>query len=92
MLWVLVASSLLNAAYFLPVVYALWFADPDEVDPETLVGRESDSADPLRVREPKSLLVPALITAGLTLLVGTAASLAFAPLQVARFIAEGVLG
>lgn len=93
-LWMLVGSSLLNAAYFLPVVYALWFADPDEVDPKTLVSGDAesaDSADPLRVKEPKSLLAPALITAGLTLFVGIAASLAFAPLQVARFIAEGVL-
>ncbi|GAA1164154.1 complex I subunit 5 family protein [Nesterenkonia sandarakina] len=94
-LWVLVGSSLLNAAYFLPVVYALWFVDPEEVDPETLLSGDSetaDSADPLRVREPKSLLIPALSTAVLTLLVGIGASLAFAPLQIARFIAEGVLG
>jgi len=91
-LWVLVASSLLNAAYFLPVVYALWFVDPEEIEPSTLGSSDEASADPLRVREPKSLLIPALLTAGLTLFLGIAASLAFAPLQIARFIAEGVLG
>ncbi|GAA1141310.1 complex I subunit 5 family protein [Nesterenkonia lutea] len=96
-LWVLVASSLLNAAYFLPVVYSLWFDEPPEPpeDPEgprTTTARGPSEADPLRVKEPRSLVIPALITAGLTVLLGLVASLAFAPLQIARFIAEGVLG
>lgn len=90
---VLVVSSLLNAAYFLPLVYYLWFGEKDET--------YDDAADPpapkqhrgaVRVAEPSALLIPALATAGFTLLVGLVASVWFAPLQVARFIAEGVFG
>ncbi|WP_022872655.1 complex I subunit 5 family protein [Nesterenkonia alba] len=129
---VLVVSSLLNAAYFLPVVYALWFAEPHRAEPsaESAAEHSSSSDDPaggqqrgdlsadqqvtvpagstgdvhdaapavpeqdhdddVSIREPRTLLVPALVTAACTLAVGVAASLTFAPLEVARFIAEGV--
>ncbi len=100
-LWVLVASSMLNAAYFLPVVFRIWFSEPspdtgwapsggrkegDDVHPA-----EADSAGPA-VHEPKALLVPALCTAAFTVAVGLGASLVFSPLEVSRFIAEGVFG
>ena len=91
---VLVASSLLNSMYFLPIVYRLWFRKPDW-------DGDSDSADdsistvagvatPVRVREPKALLVPALLTAAATVAFGVVASVPFAPLQIAGQIAEGV--
>ena len=92
---VLLSSSVLNAAYFLPVVWNLWFAEPEggpegapEIRPE---GEESSSAEtPQTVKEPGALLVPAVITAAATLAVGLGASLSFAPLQVAEAIAEAV--
>ncbi|TLP79848.1 complex I subunit 5 family protein [Nesterenkonia sphaerica] len=74
---VLVVSSLLNAAYFLPVVYTLWFGD------------QHDAAF-TSGHEPRLLLVPALCTAGFTLIVGLGASLPFSPLEISRLIAEGV--
>lgn len=80
-LGVLIVSSLLNAAYFLPVVYRMWFAAPD-TEPDEVV----------RLREPGTLLVPTLVTAATTLLVGVAASAPHAPLQIARSIAERVVG
>ncbi|NLS10819.1 monovalent cation/H+ antiporter subunit D family protein [Nesterenkonia sp. MY13] len=81
---VLVVSSLLNAAYFLPVVWLIWFGETP--DPET----DDDAAGGTKVREPAMLLVPAVCTAVITVGVGVAASLTFAPLEIARFIAEGV--
>ncbi|MEX5308025.1 hypothetical protein [Kocuria sp. CPCC 205297] len=44
------------------------------------------------MREPASLLVPTVITAAASVFVGLAASPEFAPLQIARQVAEGVLG
>lgn len=75
---VLLASSVLNAAYFLPAVWRIWFG------PEPAGGS--------RVHEPRSLAVPAVITAAFTLAVGLGASLSFAPLQIAEAIAEAVFG
>lgn len=77
---VLVASTLLNAAYFLPVVYRIWFSTPPD-EPGTS-----------RQREPGSLVAPALVTAAATVGVGLAASVPSAPLDVARLIAAGVFG
>ncbi|GFZ87775.1 complex I subunit 5 family protein [Nesterenkonia alkaliphila] len=91
---VLVVSALLNAAYFLPVVYSMWFHEPEqgrEPDDDARLGRTATGASSaLRLREPGMLLVPALCTAGFTLGVGLAASVTFSPLQIAQFIAEGV--
>ena len=102
---VLVVSSLLNAAYFLPPVYYLWFNEREQNDdagapvPEpagvaehTRVAEPARVAEPDRVAEPPAMLIPALATASFTLLVGVVASVWFAPLEIARFIAEGVFG
>lgn len=71
---VLLASSVLNAMYFLPVVYRLWFRPaPGE-----------------RIREPLPLLVPALSTTALVLLFGTVAAAPFMPLDIAGQVAEKV--
>ncbi|WP_254166065.1 complex I subunit 5 family protein [Rothia santali] len=95
-LGVLLASSLLNAAYFLPVVYRLWFRAPDAGRSPGAGGSPDDDAVPraltdrLRVREPRALLLPALFTAGSVVALGLFASFPFSPLDVARYIAEGV--
>lgn len=72
---VLLVSSLLNALYFLPVVYRLWFREPD-VDE--------------RAVEPRSLLIPTLTTAVMILVFGAAASASFLPLDIAEQIAVEV--
>lgn len=77
---VLIASSLFNAMYFLPVVYRLWFGEPE---PD-----ENDEVGP--VQEPKAMLVPPLITAASVIVFGLAASVSFMPLQIAEQIAQGV--
>ncbi len=75
---VLVASSVLNAAYFLPLIYAAWFRPPPEQWPaERERGRFETSF---------LLLFPPLVTAALTLLTGLLAGLPFSPLDWAEFI------
>ncbi len=79
--WVLVVlagSSLLNAAYFLPILYAAWFRPPPDRWPaEHTFGRYETAV---------ALLAPPLVTAFLTLALGLLASAPFSPLQWARFI------
>jgi multicomponent Na+:H+ antiporter subunit D len=79
---VLLTSSLLNAAYFLPVVYALWFGAPDEA-----VTGPARRTSP-RLEAPASLLLPAVSTAVLALLAGLLAGLPYSPLEIAKQIAE----
>ena len=79
--WVLVilaGSSLLNAGYFLPVLYTAWFKAPPDSWPaeRSFEGRETAWA----------LLAPPVTTALLTLAVGLLASAPFSPLHWARFI------
>lgn len=79
-LGVLVASSLLNAAYFLPVLRRMWFAEPPASWPEPQqLSRGAQFA----------LIVPTVITALLALLVGLLAGLALSPLGwVQQLVAE----
>ena len=76
---VLAGSSLLNAAYFLPILHAAWFREPPDTWP-----REYDFG-------PKetawALLLPPLVTAAMALGVGLLASLPFSPLEWAKLIA-----
>lgn len=83
-LGVLLLSSLLNAAYFLPLVYRMWLDPLPRPEGEQSLGKP--------VHEPRMLMLPALATGFFTLAVGVGASLPFAPLRVAEFIAEGVFG
>ena len=76
---VLVASSLLNAGYFLPVVYRAWFLAPDPGLPEQSHRRG-------RFEIHWMLLLPPLITALLVILVGLLASAPFSPLEWTRLI------
>jgi multicomponent Na+:H+ antiporter subunit D len=77
---VLVASTLLNAAYFLPIVYAAWFRDRREPWP---VPRHAGrwEASPL-------LLVPPLVTAALTIVVGVLAGAPFSVQTWAEIVVE----
>ena len=77
-IFILTGSSLLNAAYFLPVLYAAWFkSSPDSWPAERTYGKAETAW---------TLLVPPVITAFLTLAAGLLASAPFSPLQWARFI------
>lgn len=84
-LGVLLASSLLNSLYFLPVVYALWFAEPSQEAPAARATGRVHPASPW-------LLVPALSTAALAVLAGVLASTPLAPLGIAEAITAGVEG
>ena len=76
--WVLAGSSLLNAAYFLPILYTAWLRVPPENWPaERSFGRRETAW---------ALLAPPLVTAVLTLAIGLLASAPFSPLYWARFI------
>jgi multicomponent Na+:H+ antiporter subunit D len=79
-LFVLAGSSLLNAAYFLPILHAVWFRDPPAAWPEErdFGGKETAWL----------LLLPPLVTGALSLLIGLFASLPFTPLEWAQLIAE----
>lgn len=76
-LGVLLVSSLLNSMYFLPVIYRMWFLTPE-------------TAEPKAVAEPKSMMLPAVVTSGFVLAMGLGASVPFAPLDIAQQISEGV--
>jgi multicomponent Na+:H+ antiporter subunit D len=81
---VLLASSLLNAAYFLPVIRTAWFDEPDAEWKDKGRGRwfEADWR----------LIVPALVTAALALGCGLLANTLWSPLGWTRLIVErGVL-
>ncbi|MBL4576211.1 MAG: monovalent cation/H+ antiporter subunit D family protein [Opitutaceae bacterium] len=77
-IFILAGSSLLNAAYFLPILYAAWFKAPADTWPaERSFGRRETAW---------ALLAPPLVTALLTLALGLLASAPFSPLQWAHFI------
>jgi multicomponent Na+:H+ antiporter subunit D len=79
---VLVASTLLNAAYFLPLVYRLWFLP---LAPDAQVDASAESAA-------IGMIVPAAITAAASLGVGLLASSVISPLGWASLIvARGYL-
>lgn len=75
-LLVLAGSSLLNAAYFLPLIYRAWFKPPP-------IGAELE-----RVREPAGLVWPPVITALAALGAGLLAGAAYSPLGWASLIVE----
>jgi multicomponent Na+:H+ antiporter subunit D len=75
---ILVASSLLNAAYFLPIIYRGWFREP--------AGSWSPGPSFGALETHWMLLFPPLITALLALLSGLLADAPFSPLEWARLI------
>lgn len=77
---VLLASSALNAAYFLPIVYRAWFREPDRADLQ--------AAHPGRGEARALLLIPTVITGVLSLAAGLFAGSPYSPLSIAAEIAE----
>ena len=78
---VLLASSALNAAYFLPILYRAWFKPAKTSWPDervVLPNRETHA----------SLLWPPVITASLALAAGLFAAAPFSPLEWAELIAQ----
>ena len=77
---ILLASSALNAAYFLPIVYRAWFCEPDqkEVLPKYTGPFEAKAL----------LLIPVVLTGLFSLAAGLFAGSNYSPLAIAREIAE----
>jgi multicomponent Na+:H+ antiporter subunit D len=73
---VLAASTLLNAAYFLPILYRAWFRPSTKME----VSRQPIAEAKL------SLLIPPVITAALALIAGLLANAPFSPLEWASLI------
>jgi multicomponent Na+:H+ antiporter subunit D len=81
-LGVLIASSLLNAAYFLPVLYRAWFAAPALAFPSR----------PGRLEIRPTLLLPTVAGALASIAVGALAAVPLSPLGWARIVAARELG
>ena len=77
---VLLTSTLLNALYFLPILYVVWFRQRTGPWPAELDTGGAETRLPL--------LLPTLFTALLALVVGLLANMPFSPLQWARLIAS----
>jgi multicomponent Na+:H+ antiporter subunit D len=83
-LWVLTASSLLNAAYFLPILWRAWARPPAAKWPaEHSFGRWETHW---------MLLLPPLVTAALVIWAGVFADSPFSPLTWVKLIAEREYG
>lgn len=79
--WVLWASSLLNAAYFLPILWQAWFGRASSAWPDEHIAARG-------WRETAwLLLLPPLVTAAATLAVGIGAATSWSPLAWAQLIA-----
>ncbi len=78
-IFVLAGSSLLNAAYFLPILHATWFREPPAVWPEERDFGCKETA--------WTLLIPPLVTAAISLGMGLLAAQPFSPLGWAKLIA-----
>lgn len=82
---VLLASSLLNAAYFLPVIRTAWFDDAAS-------GEWTDRGGGFRLEGEARLLVPTLITAGLVVAAGVLGGMMWSPLGWVELIVDrGIL-
>jgi len=79
-IFVLAGSSLLNAAYFLPILHRAWFQEPPDAWPE-----ERDFG---RRETAWMLLLPPLVTALMALGAGMLATVPFSPLEWAQIIAQ----
>jgi len=81
---VLMISSLLNAAYFLPLIHAAWFKKPSE---ELRLAFESRTNPRWEISP--LLLIPTLTTAAMSLLAGLFAASPYSPLGLAKMITRG---
>ena len=75
---VLIASGLLNAAYFLPPLYRIWFGQRTEPWPEGNFPHWRETSP--------WLLLPTLITAALSIIAGLFAAMPFSPLYWADVV------
>jgi len=82
---VLVTSSVLNAAYFLPVLYRAWFRDPGPAWP-------AEHIPAARFETSAALLWPPVVTAMLALAAGVFAAAPYSPLEWATLIAHREYG
>lgn len=82
---VLVASSLLNAAYFLPIIQRLWFRQ----GPAHGCGEWPEERRSGRFEINLWLLLPTVATALFSVLVGLLAGMPFSPLDLATLMATG---
>jgi multicomponent Na+:H+ antiporter subunit D len=82
--FVLLASSILNAAYFLPILYRAWLKRPPERWPEERSFGKWETH--------WMLLIPPLATAALVVYAGVFADSGFSPLAWVRLIAEREYG
>jgi multicomponent Na+:H+ antiporter subunit D len=77
---ILGASSLLNAAYFLPILYRAWFLNPPKKWPDEHHFGSGETH--------WMLLLPALVTAALVVYAGVFAESGFSPLYWVKSIAD----
>jgi multicomponent Na+:H+ antiporter subunit D len=84
-LLVLAASTLLNAGYFLPILFRAWFRPPPETWPKEQISSG-------RFETMAALLWPPVITAALCLIAGLLAAAPFSPLEWAALIARREYG
>jgi multicomponent Na+:H+ antiporter subunit D len=82
---VLITSSVLNAAYFLPILHRAWFRDPGPTWP-------AEHIPATRIETSAALLWPPVITAALALAAGLFAAAPYSPLEWARLIAQREYG
>jgi len=82
---VLILSSLLNAGYFLPILYRAWFRTPAAVWPD-------EHIPAARFETHGALLWPPIITAVLALAAGLFAAAPYSPLEWASLIAQREYG
>lgn len=79
-LGVLLLSAMLNAAYFLPLLWRGWFAEPSSWPEDRWAGQRQESH--------WMLLWPPLVTALLSILAGILAGAPYSPLSWAEFIIQ----
>jgi multicomponent Na+:H+ antiporter subunit D len=84
-LLVLAASTLLNAGYFLPILYKAWFRPPPDAWP-------NEHRFESRFETMGALLWPPVITAAFCLIAGLLAAAPFSPLEWATLIARREYG
>ena len=90
-LYVLIASSLLNAAYFLPILHAAWMREPSGPWAEAAARASAQAGDGGGRPRPETrwlLLLPPLVTASLSVLIGLFASMPVSPLEWSLLIVE----
>jgi formate hydrogenlyase subunit 3/multisubunit Na+/H+ antiporter MnhD subunit len=81
---VLAASTVLNAVYFLPVLYAAWLQSPENAWPH--------AAPRGRFETRLTLLLPPVLTALFTVLTGLLAGMPFSPLDWVKLIVSREYG